>query len=73
MEKIILESEILDLKSSFDGPASGVVLESKIDKGKGPVSTVLISNGLLKKGDFFVCGNTYGKVRAMINLSLIHI
>ena len=66
-ESILLQSEILDLKSSFDGPASGVVLESKIDKGKGPVSTVLISNGLLKKGDFFVCGNTYGKVRAMIN------
>ena len=66
-ESILLQSEILDLKSSFDGAASGVVLESKIDKGKGPVSTVLISNGLLKKGDFFVCGNTYGKVRAMIN------
>ena len=66
-ESILLQSEILDLKSSFDGPASGVVLESKIDKGKGPVSTILISNGLLKKGDFFVCGNTYGKVRAMIS------
>ncbi len=66
-ESILLQSEILDLRSSFEGAASGVVLESKIDKGKGPVSTVLISNGLLKKGDFFVCGNTYGKVRAMIN------
>ncbi len=66
-ETILLQSEILDLKSSFAGPASGVVLESKIDKGKGPVSTILISAGLLKKGDFFVCGNTWGKIRAMIN------
>ena len=66
-ETILLQSEILDLKSSFVGPASGVVLESKIDKGKGPVSTILISSGLLKKGDFFVCGNTWGKIRAMIN------
>ena len=66
-ETILLQSEILDLKSSFVGPASGVVLESKIDKGKGPVSTILISSGLLKKGDFFVCGSTWGKIRAMIN------
>ena len=66
-ESILLQSEILDLKASYDGPASGVVLESKIDKGKGPVSTILISNGQLKKGDHFVCGNTWGKVRAMIN------
>ncbi len=66
-ETIILQSEILDLKSLNSGPASGVVLESKIDKGKGPVSTILISNGLLKKGDHFVCGNTWGKVRAIIN------
>ena len=66
-ETILLQSEILDLKSSFEGTASGVVLESKIDKGKGPVSTILISSGLLKKGDFFVCGNTWGKIRAMIN------
>ena len=66
-DSILLQSEILDLKSSFSGPATGIVLESKIDKGKGPVSTILISNGLLKKGDHFVCGNTWGKIRAMIN------
>ncbi len=66
-EAIILQSEILDLKASTSGPASGTVLESKIDKGKGPVSTVLVSGGLLKKGDHFVCGNTWGKVRAIIN------
>jgi translation initiation factor IF-2 len=66
-ENILLQSEILDLSASFSGPATGVVIESKIDKGKGPVSTVLITNGLLKKADYFVCGNSYGKIRAMIN------
>ena len=66
-ESILLQSEILDLKASYSDQAKGVVVESKIDKGKGPVSTVLISNGKLNKGDFFVCGETWGKVRAMIN------
>ena len=66
-ESILLQSEILDLSASFSGPASGVVIESKIDKGKGPVSTVLITNGVLKRTDHFVCGTTYGKIRAMIN------
>ena len=66
-ESISLQSEILDLKASTTGAASGVVIESKIDKGKGPVSTILISNGLLKRGDHFVCGNTWGKIRAMID------
>jgi len=66
-ESILLQSEMLDLSASFTGSATGVVIESKIDKGKGPVSTVLISNGLLKKADYFVCGDTYGKIRAMIN------
>tara|TARA_A100000164_G_scaffold234269_1_gene208021 strand:+ start:1726 stop:3909 length:2184 start_codon:yes stop_codon:yes gene_type:complete len=66
-DSILLQSEILDLKASFSGKASGVVIESKIDKGKGPVSTILINNGELKRGDFFICGDTWGKVRAMIN------
>ena len=66
-ESISLQSEILDLSASFSGPATGVVIESKIDKGKGPVSTILITNGVLKKTNYFVCGNTYGKIRAMIN------
>ena len=57
----------MDLKASFSDKAKGVVIESKIDKGKGPVSTILINNGILKKGDFFICGDTWGKVRAMIN------
>tara|TARA_B100000963_G_scaffold349364_1_gene358295 strand:+ start:4656 stop:6842 length:2187 start_codon:yes stop_codon:yes gene_type:complete len=66
-ESILLQSEMLDLKSSFSGKAKGVVIESKIDKGKGPVSTILISNGKLKRGDYFICGDTWGKIRAMIN------
>jgi translation initiation factor IF-2 len=66
-ENIILQSDLLDLKANFEGIASGIILESRIDKGKGPVSTVLVTNGRLKKGDFFVSGNTWGKIRAMIN------
>jgi len=66
-ENILLQSEILDLKASYSDKARGVVIESKIDKGKGPVSTILISNGKLNRGDFFVCGDTWGKIRAMIN------
>ena len=66
-ESILLQSEILDLKASYSDKARGVVIESKIDKGKGPVSTILISNGKLNKGDHFVCGDTWGKIRAMIN------
>jgi len=66
-ESILLQSEILDLKASYSDKAKGVVIESKIDKGKGPVSTILISNGKLKRGDYFICGDTWGKIRAMIN------
>ena len=66
-ESILLQAEILDLKASFSDRARGVVIESKIDKGKGPVSTILISNGSLSKGDYFICGDSWGKIRAMIN------
>ena len=66
-ECILLQSEMLNLKASYTDAARGVVIESKIDKGKGPVSTVLISNGKLNKGDHFICGDTWGKIRAMIN------
>ena len=66
-DSILLQSEILDLKASYSDKAKGVVIESKIDKGKGPVSTILISNGKLNRGDYFICGDTWGKIRAMIN------
>ena len=68
-ETIILQSEILDLKAPKDGNAKAIVLEAKIDKGKGPVSTILITGGKLKKGNYFVCGNTWGKIRAMIDFN----
>ena len=67
IEAIILQSEILDLKTDFDSKATGVVLESKIDIGRGPVATIIITSGTLKKGDFFVSGLKWGKVRAIIN------
>ena len=68
-ESILLQSEILDLKSPKKGNAKGIVLESKIDKGKGPVSTILVSEGELKRGDHFVCGKTLGKIRAMLDFN----
>jgi len=66
-ENITLQADLLDLKAEVGSMASGVILESRIDKGKGPVSTVLVTNGSLKNGDFFVSGNTWGKIRAMLN------
>ena len=66
-ESISLQSDLLDLKASFQGFATGVILESRIDKGKGPVSTVLVTDGSLEKGNHFVSGNTLGKIRAMLN------
>jgi translation initiation factor IF-2 len=66
-ENILLQSELLDLKADYKGKASGVILESKIDASRGPVSTVIIINGTLKKGDYFVSGPTWGKIRALIN------
>ena len=66
-ENIILQTDLLDLKADYESGATGVILESRIDKGKGAVSTVLVTNGCLKKGDYFVCGNTWGKIRAMLN------
>ena len=67
VESIILQSEILDLKTDFDSKATGVVLESKIDTGRGPVASIIITSGTLKRGDFFVSGLKWGKVRAIIN------
>jgi len=67
VEAIILQAEILDLKTDFQSKATGIVLESKIDVGRGPVATVIVTTGTLKKGDFFVSGLRWGKVRAIIN------
>ena len=67
VEAIILQAEILDLKTDFESKATGIVLESKIDIGRGPVATIIITTGTLKKGDFFVSGLKWGKIRAIIN------
>jgi len=67
VEAIILQAEILDLKTDFDSRATAVVLESKIDVGRGPVASVIVTSGTIKKGDFFVSGLRWGKVRAIIN------
>ncbi len=64
-EAIILQSELLNLKTSNIGNAKGVVIESKLDKGKGPVSTILVTQGTLKRGDSFISGTARGKVRAL--------
>ena len=67
IEAIILQAEILDLKTDFESKATGIVLESKIDVGRGPVATIIVTTGTLKKGDFFVSGLKWGKIRAIIN------
>ena len=67
VESIVLQAEILDLKTDYDSKATGVVLESKIDIGRGPVATVIVTSGTIKKGNFFVSGLKWGKVRALIN------
>ena len=67
IESIVLQAEILDLKTDFESKATGIVLESKIDIGRGPVATVIVTSGTIKKGDFFVSGLKWGKVRALID------
>ena len=67
VEAIILQAEILDLKTDFKSKATGIVLESKIDVGRGPVATIIVTTGTLKKGDFFVSGLRWGKIRAIID------
>ncbi len=67
LEMILLVGDMRELKANPDAQASGTVLESRVDKGRGPVATLLVQNGTLHVGDFFVVGSVYGKVRAMFN------
>ncbi|HKE34315.1 MAG TPA: translation initiation factor IF-2 [Candidatus Acidoferrum sp.] len=67
LEIILLVADLRELKANPDAPASGTVLESRVDKGRGPVATVLVQNGTLNAGDFFICGSVFGKVRAMFD------
>ena len=65
LEMILLQADVMDLKANPDRSARGTVVESELDRGRGPVATVLIQEGTLRQGDPFVCGITYGRVRAM--------
>jgi len=67
LELILLQAEVLELKANPEKPARGTVIEAKLDKTRGPVATVLIRSGTLKQGSFFICGEHFGKVRAMLN------
>jgi len=69
LEMILLQAEIMDIKAYSKGAARGVVLESKLDKARGPMASVLIQSGHLKRGDIFVVGNTWGKARAMFDFT----
>tara|TARA_Y100000768_G_scaffold126009_1_gene93422 strand:+ start:2086 stop:4254 length:2169 start_codon:yes stop_codon:yes gene_type:complete len=67
LDSVVLQAEILELRAQDHGPATGVVIESSLDKGKGPVATILVQNGVLNKKDFILVGQTFGRVRALFN------
>ena len=67
LERILLQAEVLELRAPKDAPAKGIVVESRLDKGRGPVATVLIQSGTLKRGDIVLAGAVFGRVRAMLN------
>ena len=67
LEMLLLQADVLELKANPDRPARGTVVEAELDRGRGPVATVLIQEGTLRQGDAFVCGVAYGRVRAMLD------
>lgn len=67
LEAITLQAELLELKANPDRPGEGVVVEAKLDKGRGPVATILVNRGTLKTGDIVIAGDEWGKVRALVN------
>jgi len=67
LEMLLLEADLLELEADPDRPAQGIVLEAKLDKGRGPVATVLVQKGTLRAGDAFIVGTQYGRVRALLN------
>jgi translation initiation factor IF-2 len=67
LELILLQAEVLELRANPDKPARGVIIEAKLDKGRGPVATLLVQEGTLRAGDVFIAGSQYGRVRAMLN------
>jgi translation initiation factor IF-2 len=67
LENVLLQAEVLELKAPKDAPAKGLIVEARIDKGRGPVATVLVQSGTLKKGDVLLAGAAFGRVRAMLD------
>ena len=67
LEAVLLQAEILELKAPRNTPAKGLVIEGRLDKGRGPVTTILVQSGTLKRGDMILAGSTFGKVRAMLD------
>ncbi|MBL8303982.1 MAG: translation initiation factor IF-2, partial [Ideonella sp.] len=67
LEQVLLQAEVLELKAPTDSMAKGLVIEAKLDKGRGPVATVLVQSGTLKRGDVVLAGSSYGRVRAMLD------
>jgi translation initiation factor IF-2 len=67
LEQILLQAEVLELKAPVDAPAKGVVIEARLDKGRGPVATLLVQSGTLRRGDIVLTGAVYGRVRAMLD------
>jgi translation initiation factor IF-2 len=67
LDSILLQAEVLELRANPDKPARGVIIESRLDKGRGPVATLLVQEGMLKTGNAFIAGSHYGRVRAMLN------
>ncbi len=67
LENVLLQAEILELKAPVDAPAKGIVIEARLDKGRGPVATILVQSGTLHRGDAVLAGVAFGKVRAMLN------
>lgn len=67
LDAILLQTEVLELRGATEGPASGVIIESRLDKGRGPVATMLVQNGTLNKGDILLSGQEFGRVRGMFD------
>ncbi|HQQ35051.1 MAG TPA: translation initiation factor IF-2, partial [Rugosibacter sp.] len=67
LEQLLLQAEVLELKAPVDAPAKGIVIEARLDKGKGPVATVLVQSGTLRRGDTLLLGSVFGRVRAMLD------
>ncbi|MCF8170928.1 MAG: translation initiation factor IF-2 [Candidatus Methylopumilus sp.] len=67
LENVLLQAEVLELKAAIEAPAKGLVIEARLDKGRGPVATILVQSGTLRRGDVVLAGSSYGRVRAMLD------